>query len=275
MNYRHVYHAGNFADVAKHAILLELLAHLQATPEPLTVMDTHAGAGVYDLAGPEARRTGEAQAGIARLMAAPDAPKAFRRLKAAVAGLNAEGPITLYPGSPRLIAERLRIGDRLIACEARSDDHAALTDVMRGFLSAQAIMTDGWAYAARQAPRDPARLLLLIDPPYEASDDAMQAANLCRRILATNRLAVIAIWAPIKDLMAFDALAGRIEDAAGDQPILVSETRLRPLSDPMRLNGAAVLIINPPAGFGAPAKEIVDWVAASAGEGGQGRVTLA
>jgi 23S rRNA (adenine2030-N6)-methyltransferase len=275
MNYRHAYHAGNFADLAKHAILLELLARLQTGPGPLTVIDTHAGAGTYNLDGPEAARTGEAEAGIVRLMATPDAPRAFGPLKAAVARLNAKGSMRIYPGSPRLIAEQLRPADRLIACEARADDHAALAEAMRAFPRAQAVLADGWTHAAGQAPRAPARLLMLIDPPYEARDDAAQAANLTRRILAVNHAAVIAIWAPIKDLMSLDSLLGQIEDAAGSQAVLIAQARLRPLIDPMRLNGAALLIINPPVGLEASALQVVEWVAASAREGGEGRVNLA
>jgi 23S rRNA (adenine2030-N6)-methyltransferase len=274
MNYRHAYHAGNFADLAKHGILLELLASLRARPEALTVIDTHAGAGVYDLAGPEASRTGEAKAGVARLMAAREAPKAFEPLKGAVSRLNGDGVLRFYPGSPRLIAETLRPGDRLIACEARTDDHAALAQALEPFSGVQPVLADGWTYAVRQIPKEPSRLLVLIDPPYEASDDSAQAAGLTRRILAANRRAVIAIWAPIKDLMGFDSLAGRMEDAAGGRPVLIAEARLRPLTDPLRLNGAALLVINPPAGFEAPARDIVHWVVASAGEGGEGRVHL-
>jgi 23S rRNA (adenine2030-N6)-methyltransferase len=275
MNYRHAYHAGNFADLAKHAILLRLMASLQTKPGPVTVIDTHAGAGLYDLAGLEASRTGEADLGIIRLMAAQQAPEAFGDLRAAVARLNPTGGgARVYPGSPRLIAERLRAGDRLIACEARGDDHGALVDALRAFPGAQAVMTDGWTHAATRAPRAPAALMVLVDPPYEARDDAIQAAKLSRRILALNTRAIIAIWAPIKDLMSFDDLTGRLEDAAGDRPILIAEARLRPLTDPMRLNGAALMIINPPEGLEAPARDIVDWVAASAGEGGEGRVHL-
>jgi 23S rRNA (adenine2030-N6)-methyltransferase len=272
MNYRHAYHAGNFADLAKHAILLALLDRLKAGAGGVTVIDTHAGAGLYDLTGPEASRTGEAKAGIARLMAAPDAPAAFGPLKTAVARLNPEGLARLYPGSPRLIAECLRPHDRLIACEARGDDHEALTHALRGFPGARAVLTDGWTYATRHAPRLPAPLLVLIDPPYEATDDAAQAANLTHQILAANRQALIAIWAPMKDLMGFDTLSQRIEDAAGGRPVLIAQTRLRPLTDPMRLNGAALLIVNPPAGVEAPARDVVRWVASSAGEGGEGRV---
>jgi len=272
MNYRHAYHAGNFADVAKHAILLALLARLQAKPRALTVIDTHAGAGIYDLAGPEASRTKESDAGIVRLMADPNAPRALEPLKAAVARLNPEGPVRIYPGSPQLIAGSLRQQDRLIACEARTDDHDALAKALREFPRAEPVLTDGWTFAASRAPRPPARLLVLIDPPYESRDDTAHGASLARRILSANGGAVIALWAPIKDFMGFDTLVGRIEDAARGRSLLIAESRLRPLTDPMRLNGAALLIINPPDRIEEPAREIVQWVASSAGEGGEGRV---
>ena len=274
MNYRHAFHAGNFADIAKHAILLDLLVGLEGGAGPLTVIDTHGGAGVYDLSGPEASRTQEAQGGIARLMAAADPPGEFSALKAAVRRLNPGRETRLYPGSPLLIAERLRHGDRLIACEARSDDHGALRLALRAWPLAEAVKTDGWTLAARRAPRSPAPLLVLIDPPYEASDDAAQAAELTRRVLAVNRRAVIAIWAPIKDLTSFDAMAGALEDAAFGCPTLIAETRLRPLADPMRLNGCAMVIVNPPVGLETRAQRIVEWIGLTLGEGGEGRTRL-
>src|SRR5436190_3068577 len=126
LNYRHAFHAGNFADLVKHAALLAVLARLQAEASPLSVIDTHAGRGLYDLAGPEAVKSGEAEAGIARLMAATDAPADFDALTAAVRTLNGAGPIRRYPGSPWLIAECLRPGDRYLACELRGDEHGAL-----------------------------------------------------------------------------------------------------------------------------------------------------
>src|SRR5436309_1716629 len=111
LNYRHAFHAGNFADLVKHAALLQLLARLQQDGEPLRVIDTHAGRGLYDLAGPEARKSGEAEAGIVRLMAVKDAPAEFAPLTAAVRTLNKGGPVRRYPGSPWLIAQALRPGD--------------------------------------------------------------------------------------------------------------------------------------------------------------------
>jgi 23S rRNA (adenine2030-N6)-methyltransferase len=125
LNYRHAFHAGNFADVMKHAILLELLAALTRESGGLTVIDTHAGAGIHDLRGGEASRTGEAAGGVVKLMAA-EAPPVFDSLKAAVRRANRGDEIRFYPGSPLLIADALRARDRLIACELRPDDYAAL-----------------------------------------------------------------------------------------------------------------------------------------------------
>src|SRR3990167_1590610 len=112
MNYRHAFHAGNFADLVKHAALLDLLSR---TPRPLTVIDTHAGRGLYDLSGDEAQRSGEARAGIGQLMKAKDLPAALQPLRNAVSQLNGGGPARLYPGSPLLIAGALGKGDSYLA----------------------------------------------------------------------------------------------------------------------------------------------------------------
>jgi 23S rRNA (adenine2030-N6)-methyltransferase len=122
VNYRHAFHAGNFADLVKHAALLRLLRMATARPEPLFVLDTHAGAGLYDL---RAARTNEAAQGVGRLMVEPS-PPIFEPLRRAVAALNPSGGATRYPGSPRLIADALRPADRLVACELRPDDHSLL-----------------------------------------------------------------------------------------------------------------------------------------------------
>ena len=115
MNYRHAFHAGNFADLVKHATLLLLLERLTKASNPLLVVDTHAGAGAYDLRGEAAARSGEAQAGIVRLMADSQAPLAFASLKQAVRRLNGGGGVQLYPGSPLLIAGALRPTDQYLA----------------------------------------------------------------------------------------------------------------------------------------------------------------
>jgi 23S rRNA (adenine2030-N6)-methyltransferase len=273
MNYRHAYHAGNFADLLKHAVLTALLAEMRLDARPLTVIDTHAGAGVYDLAGEAASKTGEG-ADAQVLMDDAQAPPAFAGLKANVKALNRGGG-RLYPGSPELIASALRPGDQLLACEMRPDDFRLLERTLASRPGALALREDGWEAAARRTPRPPARVLVLIDPPYEAGDDAERAARSVRRVLAQNGAAVIAVWAPIKDLAAFDALLTGLEEAAGRRPILLAEVRLRPLDDPLRLNGCAVVVINPPAGLEGPAGEAAAWIAAALGEaGGLGRARL-
>ncbi len=274
MNYRHAFHAGNFADLAKHAILTRLLRDLVVGPAPLTVIDTHAGAGIYDLQADASRRTGEAGAGIVRLLAAQDVPTAFADVVAAVARVNARGERRYYPGSPVIVAGLLRPRDRYIACELRPDDHAALKSVLPRELGALVHLGDGWAHAARIAPGAPAHLLVLIDPPFERGDDYAEALALLGKVMSVNPGAVVAIWVPIKDLATFDAFLGEVEDAASGAAVLAAEVRLRPLSDPMRLNGCAMVVVNPPTGLGAAAGPVVDWLAENLGEAGAvGRIT--
>jgi 23S rRNA (adenine2030-N6)-methyltransferase len=298
MNYRHAFHAGNFADLAKHAILTRLLRDLTARQGSLTVIDTHAGAGLYDLLGDASRRTGEGEAGVTRLMGDMAAPPEFDDLKAAVRRVNGRGEGRYYPGSPVLIAAALRPRDRYIACELHADDAAALKQVLPRQLGAVVHKGDGWAHAPRVAPPAPTALLILIDPPFERGDDYDQATRLTAQLLATNPGAVIAVWVPIKDLATFDAFLGDLEDAAHGAPaspgarasrphvkqelagrprsaeILAAEVRLRPLHDPMRLNGCALVVVNPPPGLDDRARVVVDWIARALGEpGALGRVT--
>jgi 23S rRNA (adenine2030-N6)-methyltransferase len=275
MNYRHAFHAGNFADLVKHAVLTRLLGDLAIGAAPLTVIDTHAGAGLYDLSAREARRTGEGDAGVGRLMADERAPAAFDALKAAVRRVNAPGQSRYYPGSPLLIAAALRKRDRYIACELRPDDHAALKRALPRELAADVRLADGWACAPRAAPAPPAALLLLVDPPFEGGDDHRRAARLAERTLGINGAAVIAVWTPIKDLATFDGFLGDLEDAAEGRGILVAQARLRPLDDPMRLNGCAMVVVNPPPGLAEHAREVVEWTArVLGGAGARGVVTL-
>ncbi len=273
MNYRHAFHAGNFADVMKHAILLQLVEALTRNSGALTVVDTHAGAGVYDLRGGDAMRTGEAAGGVARLMAAA-APPAFDPLKAAVRRANRGDEVRFYPGSPVLIADALRVRDRLIACELRPDDHAALKAALPRQAGAVAIQDDGWR-VARQRARDAARLLVVVDPPYEKPDDAVQAARLVADVLAVSPDAVFAIWAPIKDLAGLDALAGDIHDAAGGAPVILAQSRLRSLRNPMTMNGSAIILVGASEELVATCDEIARWAATELGDAdGLGRAEL-
>ncbi len=272
MNYRHLFHAGNFADLLKHAMLLDLLREMTGGNLALTVIDTHAGAGLYDLASDAARRTGEAVAGVGRLISTPGAPMVFGALKAAVARANRVDQIRYYPGSPVLILQGLRPRDRYIACELRPDDYAALRAVMPRQAGVLVLNEDGWAAGIQRATPWPEPLLVLIDPPFERPDDGVKAVDLIETMLHRNRGAVVALWAPIKDLTTFDALVSDIQDAAPAAPILITELRLRRLGDPMRMNGCAMIVVNSPSSLQAHAHEAAEWIANQMGEaGGLGR----
>jgi 23S rRNA (adenine2030-N6)-methyltransferase len=268
LNYRHAFHAGNFADLVKHAGLLQLLARLAAGP-PLTVIDTHAGRGLYDLAGAEARKSGEAEAGIVRLMREADAPAEFGPLVQAVAALNGGGAVRRYPGSPWLIAHALRPADRYLACELRAEEHAALRELMKGRANVHTLCADGYAAAVEECPAR-GRVLALIDPPFEKPDDYGRVVETLAGLRRRNREAQALVWLPLKDLETFDGFLRDLEDAV-DVPLTVAEARLRPLTDPMKMNGCALVLAGGPDLEG-PLGAICGWVAQALGDGGSSRV---
>lgn len=268
MNYRHAFHAGNFADLVKHAALLRLLEGL-TSGAPLTVIDTHAGRGLYDLAGPEARKSGEAEAGVVRLVGATDAPEAFGPLTRAVAALNGGGAVRRYPGSPWLIAETLRPIDRYLACELRKEEHDALRSTLKGRPNVETLCADGYQAAVQRCPPQ-GRVLLLIDPPFEKADDYGRIVETVEAARARNRHVQALIWLPLKDLETFDGFLRDMEDAV-DAPMVAAEARVRPLTDPMKMNGCALVLVNGP-DLGAELSDICGWVARALGAGGGARV---
>ena len=273
MNYRHAFHAGNFADLVKHAALLQLLERMQADPRPLQVFDTHAGRGLYDLSGEEAQRSGEAEEGVIQLMQARDLPPAFAGLRKAVAQLNGGGETALYPGSPMLVAGALRKGDAYLGCELRPQEHSALGEALVGWSAARTACADGYVEVVKRIDTA-ARTLVLIDPPFEKSDDYERCVQALAKIARKSPQAVVMIWTPLKDLETFDAFLREAEDAYG-RPLLAAEARMRPLSDPMKMNGCALVLANAPAGFEAPLGEICEWTVSRLGQGGKAQVWTA
>jgi len=263
MNYRHSFHAGNFADLVKHALVLWLVQTLQARG-PLTVLDTHAGAGLYDLSG-DATRSKEAEAGVARLMTAQGRPPLLDALAARVAAANPDGGARFYPGSPLLIADALEAGGTYVGYELNPPVRALLDQALADRPNAQAREGDGYALAAAEAARLKAPLIL-IDPPFEKPDDYVRSAETALTVIQRDPTATVAIWTPLKDLETFDAFTRRLEGRAG--PTLVAEARLRPLTNPMKMNGCALVIVNPPPGAEAAAQQVCAWVADSLGDPG-------
>jgi 23S rRNA (adenine2030-N6)-methyltransferase len=272
LNYRHAFHAGNFADLVKHGAITLIVDRLVALPEPLLVVDSHAGAGLYDLAGEMARKSGEAEAGVLRLMADERAPEAFRPLKAAVLNANRDGVIRVYPGSPVLIADRLRRDDEYIGAELRPDDFALLSKALAGSRGcARSVQNDGFNLVRLRA-QDKRRLFVLIDPPFEQPDDYGRILAALGPVLKRPQPATVLVWLPLKDLETYDSFLRGLEALEPAAAVAV-EARLHPLTDPMKLNGCALVILNPPRGLKPSLSAIAEWVVAAAGGPG-GRAKL-
>ena len=210
MNYRHAFHAGNFADVVKHAVLARILVHLAAKDTPFRVLDTHAGIGLYDLAGESAARTGEWHDGIGRVLAEPfPAPVAalLAPFLAAVARVNGlttadrldPAHLAVYPGSPLVIRAGLRPGDHAVATELHPDDAAVLADLFAGDARLKVVELDGWLALKSFLPFKERRGLVLIDPPFEQPGEFERLTR--GLVAATRRFAggIYMIWHPIKD----------------------------------------------------------------------------
>ena len=212
-------------------------------PAPLEVLDTHAGAGAYDLSAAPSGRSREAKAGIGRVVADP--PAALQPLVGRVRALNGGGPGPLHPGSPLLVAGALRAGDAYVGCELRAEVQADLARTLGahpGRGRARALEADGYVQARAAAPG--VRRAVLIDPPFEAAEEAARLAEALGAVLARGEAA--AAWVPIKDLDGFDRLLGRVEALRPPAPAVAVQVRLRPLDDPLRLNGCAMLLLGGP-----------------------------
>jgi len=247
MNYRHAFHAGNFADVVKHAVLARIVAYLKEKPAAFRVIDTHAGAGLYDLSGAEASRTGEWRGGIGKLLAAEIAP-AVRDLLTpyldAVASFN-PGPMTLYPGSPALLRHWLRAQDRMIACEAEAVAAGALTNRMRGDNRIKTVAIDGYQALNAYVPPKERRGLVLTDPPFEQPDEFGRLAEALAGAHRKWPTGIYLLWYPIKDQRAAHGF-GRDLARRGIARMLRAELTVATVRDGEKLNGSGLIIVNPP-----------------------------
>lgn len=271
MNYRHAFHAGNNADVVKHTLLIALLQALQHKPSALTLIDTHAGCGIYDLGGDEAQRTGEAAHGVMRAMA--DANPLLDDYRAAVAAVNADGELRLYPGSPRFLAQLLREQDALILNEKHPVDANALRSAMRG-TGAAVHERDAYEVWLAMLPTRTPRGLVVVDPPYEQTDER-------ERITATLASAhrkwahgVTAVWYPLKDGGTHLRWKEQLR-RLGIPKILTVEHWLYDQYQPGAFNGAGLFFVNPPYAFTQALPPLLEALRATlAPEGHKGRITM-
>jgi 23S rRNA (adenine2030-N6)-methyltransferase len=241
MNYRHGYHAGNFADVVKHLALVAILLHLRKKETAFSVVDSHAGRGRYDLAGPEAGKTGEAQHGIARLAElSGEMPEALSTYLSLVKESGA------YPGSPLIAAELLRPQDRLTAIEKHPEEFAELENVLAPYRNCAAEQADGYTRTLKLLPPPSRRGLVLIDPPFESPDEFSTLAQTLRAAVGKFATGIFLIWYPIKSQADADAFAGEAM-ASGVAKAMIIDAKINAAEG--KLGRAGLLVINPPYGL--------------------------
>ncbi len=243
LSYQHSYHAGNLADVHKHALLAWMLAQMVEKDKPLSFIDTHAGRGLYDLGSVEARKTGEAQAGIEALADrfAPDDP--YARMLSAVRAQH--GPMA-YPGTPLIARHLLRPQDRMTLAELHPGEHEALQTVMAGS-GARIYRRDGLALMLSMAPPAPRRGVVIIDPSYEVKDDYTTLPEVLRKLRRKWNVGVLLLWYPVLAAGLQNAMLAQIRADHPDAAIF--ETRFPPARAGHGLHGAGLVVLNPPFGL--------------------------
>ena len=281
MNYRHAFHAGGFADCIKHIVLVRILAYLHEKPAAFRVIDTHAGAGLYDLTSEEAARGGEWLMGIARIMRTRFSLQVATLLKPyldIIAAFNPQPELAAYPGSPLIARALLRPQDRLTACELEPKARNYLIDALRRDTQAKVVALDGWVALRAFVPPNERRGVVLIDPPFEARDEFQRLADGFAAAFNKWPTGVYLLWYPGKKRRATDELALHVARAAdGVKPpgdCLRLEFSVAPQAALPALASAGLLIVNPPFTLRGELRTILPELERPLGQGGAARFRL-
>jgi 23S rRNA (adenine2030-N6)-methyltransferase len=282
MNYRHAFHAGGFADVIKHIVLVRILTYLQEKPAAFRIIDSHAGAGLYDLTSEEARRGGEWLTGIARVMQARFSEATLPLVKPyldIVRAFNSERELKAYPGSPLIARALLRPQDRLTACEVEPKARKRLIDALRRDTQARVVDLDGWLALPAFVPPKERRGLVLIDPPFEQKDEFERLADAFAQAFAKWPSGSYLLWYPVKSRRVTDILARHVAEVVDAGPSPGKALRLEFSVAPQAaadagLVAAGLLIVNPPWTLLGELKAILAELEKPLGQGGAGRFRL-
>lgn len=248
MNYRHAYHAGNFADVVKHAVLTLVIEYLKQKPAPFRVIDTHAGIGSYDLAGEQAQKTGEWRDGIGRVLTA-DLPAPAAKILAPyldiVRALNPGGLLTRYPGSPLIARALLRPADKLILNELHPEDVGALRRLFAHDAQVKVMELDAFTALKALLPPPERRGLVLVDPAFEQPGELTRLVHGLKDAIRRFATGTFLLWYPIKQRRAIEAFHRQIADL-GLAKVMAIELTVRAEAVETQLNGAGLIAVNPP-----------------------------
>ncbi|MVA35139.1 23S rRNA (adenine(2030)-N(6))-methyltransferase RlmJ [Agrobacterium vitis] len=248
MNYRHIYHAGNFADVLKHAVLARLVIYLQQKDKAFRVLDTHAGIGLYDLSSDESQKTGEWLGGIGKLLEAELTPAAAQVLQPyldVVRALNPDGGLTRYPGSPKLARDLFRPQDRLSAMELHPDDCRTLSRLFEGDYQSRITELDGWLALGAHLPPKEKRGIVLVDPPFELDGEYERLVDGLARAYRRFSAGVYCLWYPIKKGAPIAAFHEALKET-GIPKMLCAELSVKSDRDLTGLSGSGLIVVNPP-----------------------------
>ncbi len=248
MNYRHIYHAGNFADVFKHAVLTRIICYLKKKDKAFRVIDTHAGPGLYLLSAAEAEKTGEWKDGIGRLLEGGLPPEARALLQPYLDVVRALNPAAVperYPGSPKLIRDLMRPQDRLSAIELHPEDCAGLRSLFEGDFQTRIIALDGWLALGAHVPPKERRGLVLVDPPFEREGEFDRIVDGLARAHRRWPGGIYCLWHPIKAGSPVTAFHDKLR-ALGISRILCAELNVFDTAQTNALAGSGLVIVNPP-----------------------------
>lgn len=248
MNYRHIYHAGNFADVLKHAVLARLITYMQGKDKAFRVIDTHAGIGLYDLSSEEAQKTGEWRDGIGRLLDG-ELPADIAALLApyldAVKALNPDGGVRLYPGSPKLARALFRPQDRLSAMELHPDDYETLHRLFDGDFQSRVTHLDGWLALGAHVPPKEKRGVILVDPPFEKDGEYERLVDGLARAYRRFAGGTYCLWYPLKKGAPIADFHKALKELQIPK-MLCAELSVRSDRETTGLTGSGLIVVNPP-----------------------------
>jgi 23S rRNA (adenine2030-N6)-methyltransferase len=275
MNYRHAYHAGNHADVLKHVAVCRIITHLRNKDKPFRVIDAHAGPGLYDLSGIEAGKTGEWQGGIGKLAAAFDASveALLEPYRAVIAALNPQGGLRFYPGSPLLALQLMRDADRLVANELHPSDAAVLERHLLHEPRAEVTRMDAEICLKAKLPPPERRGLILVDPPYEASDEASKAVPMLAQGLRRFAQGIFVLWYPLKAGSVADTIISGVAELGVPASLRV-ELRVREAFAGGGLAGSGLIILNTPWRLDEELRILAPALAGRLGLGSWGQATV-
>ena len=268
MNYRHSFHAGNFADVMKHIVLARIIEYLKLKDKAFRVIDTHAGAGIYALTEGDAARTGEWHGGIEKVLNAnltPDAAELLLPYILSVQSQNGSGELKTYPGSPKITRYLLRNQDRLTAIELHPKDSKLLAKAFEGDFQVRVIELDGWLSLGAHLPPKEKRGLVLTDPPFEEKGEFERLSEGLQKAHGRWPGGIYALWYPVKDRAAVAKFHMALAEC-GIAKILRAELMVRGTSSESRLDGCGMIIVNPPFVLEAELRLILPALAECLGE---------